>query len=387
MTSSPTTATDGSPPRKASPKGRRQRRSLVSPEVARALSRPPRHPWLTALAVIVVSLLIAEAWVRWVKPQLPVVRSGDAAEMILKARRIDDIAAAHPQLDMMFFGTSMMDSAVIPREMLGASKSARTAYNASIVGAPATTLVRWANEVALVDLRPKLIVVGVHPIDLLLTDPLNLNIQPGQADVVFARVERELRPGIVGAVDRAANDHVELVAQRGSLRQPKVMLEATWNQYRQNEPKPYIPLRDEDDWRQALEDDGTSKLFHNQTYKPTKALSDLRTNMVQKEFSVRDLNHLLGSFKTRGDEIGARVVVVIPPVPVEVWREGGVDMGSLGEGERLIKDASARYGFDVIDFTGRGYPTEMFADVLHSNRKGAVQFSHDLMAELERRGR
>jgi hypothetical protein len=316
-----------------------------------------------------------------------VVRSGDAAEMVLKARRINELAATKADIDVMFFGTSMMDSAIAPREFLAASTKFHSAYNASIVGAPAATQVRWVNDIALRDMKPKLIVVGVHPIDLLLTDPLNLNIQPGQADVVFSRVERELRPGVLGDIDRALNDHVELVAQRGSLRQPKVMLDATWNQYRQNDPKPYIPLRDEDDWKAALESDGTSKLFNGQTYKTTKALSDLRTNLQKKDFSADDVYRLLGVMSQRGRELGAEVVVVIPPVPLAAWTEGGVDMGSVKDGERLIREAAASYRLEVVDFTDKGYPNNLFADILHSNDKGAVQFSRDLVVELESRGR
>lgn len=361
------------------------RKSIISPKVARTIFTRPAHPWLTACVIVVVLLLVAELWVRWVKPQLPVVRSGDAAEMVLKAKRLNELADTQPQIDVMFFGTSMMDSAISPHEFLGASTKYKSAYNASIVGAPAATQVRWVNEIALRDMRPKLIVVGVHPIDLLLTDPLNLNIQPGQADVVFARVERELRPGPLGVADRSLNEHVELVAQRGSLRQPGVMMEATWNQYRGNEPKPFIPLRDEEDWKRALEPDGTSKLFHGQNYKTTKAVSDLKSNLQRKDFSANDVYRLLGTLSARGKELGAEVVVVIPPVPLKEWKDGGVDINSLRDGERLIKEAGASYHMDVIDFTDKNYPTSMFADILHSNEKGSVQFSHDLVVELETR--
>lgn len=359
----------------------------MHPRLARTIFRRPNHPWLTAAVVVVVLLLLAEAWVRWVKPQLPVIRSGDAAEMVLKARRLEELAATNPSIDVMFFGTSMMDSAIAPREFLQASTKFRSAYNASIVGAPAATQVRWVDEVALRDVKPKLIVVGVHPIDLLLDDPLNLNIQPGQADVVFSRVERELRPGVLGSLDRALNGNVQLVAQRGSLRQPKVMLDATLNQLAGNEPKASIPLRDEDDWKQALDADGTSKLFYGQSYKVTKAVGDLRSNLQKKDFSAGDVYRLLGALRARGDEIGAEVVVVIPPVPLAAWRDGGVDIASVRVGERLIKEAAASYRLDVIDFTDKGYPTEMFADVLHSNEKGATQFSRDLVVELETRQR
>lgn len=361
------------------------RRSIISPRAVDSIFRPPKHPWVAAVAVLVVLLLVAELWVRWVKPQLPVVRSGDAAEMILKARRIDELAATDPRLDVVFLGTSMMDSAISPREFLGASTKYRSAYNASIVGAPATTQVRWVEEIVLHDLRPRLIVVGVHPIDLLLTDPLNLNIQPGQSDVVFSRVERELRPGVLGTVDRYLNDNVELIAQRGSLRQPGVMMEATWNQYRHIDPKPFIPLRDEQDWKRALEPDGTSKLFHDQSYKPTKAVSDLRSNLQRKDFSANDVYRLLGALEQRARQFGAEVVVVIPPVPLEEWRAGGVDLASLRDGQELITQAGRSFGMDVIDFTDKRYPTSMFADILHSNAKGSVQFSHDLVVELETR--
>lgn len=370
---------------------RARRRTVVSPRVGRLLFHRPKHPWLTAAIVILVLLLLAEGWVRWVKPQLPIVRSGDAAEMILKARRLEELASTDPSgqapLDVIFFGTSMMDSAIVPREFLQASTKFHTAYNASVVGAPAATQVRWINEVALKEVRPKMIVIGVHPIDLLLDDPLNLNIQPGQADVVFARVERELRPGVVGDLDRAFNDHVELVAQRGSLRQPKVMLDATWNQFSNNDPKPQIPLRDEDDWKRALRPDGTSTLFYGQHYKVTKAVSDLRSNLQKKDFSADDVYRLLDTVNARGRELGAEVVVVIPPVPLTAWKDGGVDLNSLKEGERLIAEASKSYGLDVIDFTDKGYPNDMFADILHSNDRGAVQFSHDLVVELETRKR
>lgn len=372
----------GSPRRSPKRKRRAPRRGL-----GRFAFRRPTHPWLVSVAVLVVVLLVVECWVRWVKPQLPVQRSGDAAEMVLKARRIAELSGT--ELDVMFFGTSMVDLAIIPSEFVGASTRYRSAYNASVVGAPPSTQLRWIKEVALVDLEPKLVVVGLHPIDLLRNDPLDLNIDADQTDVVLARVERELRSGPLGALDRGLNDNVELVAQRGSLRQPEVMIEATWNQLRQNEPQPYLRLRDENDWRDALQPDGATRLpgFYDQAFRPTKVLSDLGEHFRSEDFSSVDVNRLLKALKERVSEWGGEIVVLIPPLPMQAWRAGGVDMRSLREGERVIKDLSASFGLDVLDFTDKGYPNELFADPVHANSTGAMQFSHDMVVELETRDR
>ncbi|MCX7620798.1 MAG: SGNH/GDSL hydrolase family protein [Acidimicrobiales bacterium] len=343
-----------------------------------------RRPWLSAVAVVVVALVAAEAFVRWIDPQLPVVRAGDAAEMILKARRIDEISKHSRKIDLVFFGTSMMDSAVAPQTFLDASTRFDTVYNAGVVGAPTATQVRWAKEIVLNRLDPGVIVLGIHPIDLLLTDVLNLNIQPAQADVIFARVLRETRPGMAGEVERALNENFELVRQRGNLRRPYVVADATWNRLRGNKPKGFIPLRDESFWADHLTPMGESSLFHGEDgqFRITAVQDQLRANLRSDAFAVADVHRLI---KAAQSEKGAQVVIVIPPVPLDAWREVAIDLGALRAGEELIKGIASQYRIPVIDFTDVGYENELFADLVHMNDQGAQRFSRDLSLALNGR--
>ncbi len=338
----------------------------------------PRHPWLAAVGVLLVVLLAAELLVRAVEEQLPVVRAGDAAEMILKARRVDELHDDGLEPEVVFFGTSMMDSAVSPSSFVRNSPRYGRVYNASVVGAPIATQVRWADEIVLDRLHPDVVVLGIHPIDLLLTDVFNLNIQASQSDVIFARVLRETQPGVLGDLNRSLNDDVALVKHRGSLRQPQVMGEAVWNAVTRTPPKPYIPLRDEDFWRDHLAPDGESSLYHGEGYRVTSVIEQLRKNLTPDAFYTNDVTRLVEVAKASG----AEVVLVVPPVPLATWKRYDVDLAALRQGQQVLYDVAAREGVRVVDFTDRGYDEESFADIVHMNDRGAERFSRELALEL-----
>jgi lysophospholipase L1-like esterase len=97
---------------------------------------------------------------------------------------------------------------------------------------------------------------------------------------------------------------------------------------------------------------------------------------------VADVHRLIQAAQS---ENGAEVIIVIPPVPLDAWREVGVDLGALRYGEDLIKSIAAQYGVPVIDFTDVGYENELFADLVHMNDQGAERFSRDLSLTLNGR--
>ena len=349
-------------------------------ELRRRLWAPPKRVVLTTLAVVVVAFLGAELFVRWIEPQLPVVRAGDDAEMVIKAKRIKEIGAHDPDVDVVFFGTSMMDSAVDPEAFLDSSQRYDSVYNAGVVGAPTRTQVRWATEVVLPSLDPDLIVLGIHPIDLLVNDVLNLNIQPQQADVVFAGVLRETKDGPVGALERFANDNSVLVQQRGSLRRPQLVVQGAWNQLTDTPPQKFIPKRTQEYWEPRISPLGESALFHGDEFNITGVKDQLRENMTPDSFSVADVHRL---FEVTLEE-GAEVVVVIPPIPVDAWRDVQIDFNALSAGTGLIRSIAAEYDVPVIDFSFAGnYANELFADLVHTNERGAERLSRDLARRLD----
>ncbi len=339
----------------------------------------PKHRALTTLAVVVVLVLGAELFVRWIEPQLPIVRAGDDAEMIIKARRITEMGAHDPQVDVVFFGTSMMDSAVDPEAFLDGSTRFDSVYNAGVVGAPTRTQVRWASEVVLPALDPDVIVLGIHPIDLLVNDVLNLNIQPQQADVVFAGVLRETKSGPIGAVERYANDHSVLVQQRGNLRRPELVLEATRNTITGTEPQKFIPKRTQEYWEPRISPLGESALFHGDEFNITGVKDQLRENLKPESFSVGDVHKLFEATLAEG----AQVVVVIPPIPTAAWGDVGIDFGALASGTALIRQIAAQYDVPVIDFSSANYDNALFADLVHTNERGAERLSRDLARQLD----
>lgn len=343
----------------------------------------PKHPWLVALGVIVVVLLVAEGVVRLVEPQLPTQRAGDAAEMIVKARQIDALRAdGDDQVDVVVFGTSMMDTSFSPSTMLARSERFDSVYNASVVGAPLATQLRWADEVVLDRLDPDLIVLGVHPVDLLLNDVLNLNIRPAQSDVIFARVLRETSDSPIAAADRFLYDNVALVRQRGPLRQPRIMWDATLRAA-QGEDKPgELALRDEAYWYQHLTPLGESSQFLGDPFNITAMKEQLRENLQLEAMGTTHLHALL----ERATESDAQVVVLVPPVPLRAWRDVGIDIGALDAGVALIGEIAGEYGVPVLDFSDAAYPNEQFADLLHSNDRGAIRFTTDVTARLDQLG-
>jgi hypothetical protein len=356
---------------------------LPVPSLASILFHRPRHPWLSAAAIGVVVVLLLEGYVRLIEKQFETQRAGDSAEMILKAERIREISKQDRHVNAVFFGNSMMDTAISPVIFENNSSTYKTAYNASVVGAPLQTRLRWSNEVVLKELDTDLIVVGVHPVDLLHTDFLKLNQDPQQADVIFSQVLRETDASLFGTIDRGLNDNIALVRNRGVLRKPRVVWDAT-GRYIRREPKPKeFEVRTEDDWREMLKDDGEISLFHKQDFKQESIKNTgpkLAENLQEANFSTTELEALL----TNLGATGKKVVVVIPPVPLDAWEAAGVNLDALHAGNKIISEAAAAHQMQVVDFTDRGYKNGMFGDVLHPNDLGSVKFSKDLAVELDK---
>lgn len=345
--------------------------------------RRPRHPWIFAIAVVVVVGLLLEGFVRWVEPQFETLRAGDSAEMILKAERIEQLGKESPKVDLVFFGNSMMDTAISPDVLIKNSSTVTSGYNAAVVGAPLQTRLRWSQEIVLANLDPQTIVLGVHPVDLLHTDFLKVNQDATQADVIFAKVLRETDQSRLGSLQRAVNDNVALVRDRGILRKPRSLWDATWRQIRR-QPKPKeFDVRTEEDWQAWLKDDGEVAMFHKEAFKPESIKNvgpKLRENLQVDNYSTTELRTLLDYLASTGKQ----VVLVIPPVPLQAWQDAGVDMDALRAGTRLIADTGNEYGFTTIDFTERGYKNGLFVDLLHSNDLGSLQFSKELAGELDK---
>lgn len=343
--------------------------------------RRPAHPWLAAAGVIVVILLMLELYVRAIENQFETLRAGDSSEMILKAERLQTMRGQH--IGAVFFGNSMMDTAVSPAFFVKNSKAYPTAYNAAVVGAPLQTRLRWGKEVVLRELDPDVIVVGIHPVDLLHTDFLKLNQDPQQADVIFSKVLRETDTSPVGSLDRTLNASLAVVRNRGVLRKPRTVWDATLRQIR-GQPKPKeFDVRTEEEWQQLLKNDGEISLFHGVDFKQESIKNTgpkIKENLQAKNFSTAELTTLLDALAATGK----RVVVVIPPVPLEAWGQAGVDLAALHKGNELITREGAARGMRVVDFTDRGYKNAWFGDVLHANGKGSVQFSKELAEELDK---
>ncbi len=328
--------------------------------------------------MVVAVLALAEGGVRAIEPDLPVVRAGDEAEMVIKARQMDAAAATSSAVDVVFLGTSMMDSAIDPKEFQRNSARFGTVYNASIVGAPLATQVRWTRDIVLDRLDPSVVVLGVHPIDVLRKDVFDLNIRPDQADVIFGTVERELRPGLPGDLDRWFHEHAALVRQRGNLRRPSVVASAAWDRVSGTPPEKYLPKRDAAFWAAHLGPQGGSTLFEGVSFRVSDVADRLRENLTPDGFVTADLERLLDVLAAEG----AKVVLVVPPVPLDAWVHVGVDRRVLRQGQDLIADIAAARRLPVLDFTDRNYPNELFADVVHLNDRGAVRFSRELALAL-----
>ena len=303
--------------------------------------------------------------------------------MILKAERLQAMGSQQRHVGAVFFGNSMMDTAISPAFFTKNSKTYPTAYNAAVVGAPLQTRLRWGKEVVLRDLDPDVIVVGIHPVDLLHTDFLKLNQDPQQADVIFSKVLRETDTSPVGALDRSLDANLAVVRNRGVLRKPRTLWDATLRQVR-GQPKPKeFDVRTEAEWQQMLKNDGEISLFHGVDFKQESIKNTgpkIKENLQAKNFSTAELTGLLDALQ----DTGRRVVVVIPPVPLDAWKLAGVDIDALHKGNEIIEREGAARNMRVVDFTDRGYKNARFGDVLHANEKGSVQFSKDLAEELDK---
>jgi len=351
------------------------------PSLGSLVFHRPRHPWRAAVVVVLVVVLLLEGYVRLIENQFATQRAGDSAEMILKADRIREISKQDRHVDAVFFGNSMMDTAISPVVFENNSTDYKVAYNASVVGAPLQTRLRWSDEVVLKELDTDLIIVGVHPVDLLHTDFLKLNQDAQQADVIFSQVLRETDSSVLGAVDRTLNDTVALVRNRGVLRKPRTVWDATARVVRREAKPKEFDVRTEDDWREMLKEDGEISLFHKKEFKQESIKNTgpkIKENLQEVNFSTVELEALL----TNLGATGKRVVVVIPPVPLDAWSAAGVNLDALHAGNKIIIEAAAAHQMRAIDFTDRGYKNGVFGDVLHANEIGSVKFSKELALEL-----
>lgn len=369
-------------------------------------ARPPRRPRLAGRAALalVATLLVAEGLARVLGSHLPPLLTGDDIEMELKAARIDQLAAGPvaQQPQVVVFGNSMLDAGLSPEVFTAASADWDRAYNAALIGAPVTSQARWAEQHVLDGLDPGLVVLGVSPLDLLDVNPLDLldvGRGEGRSQTVEAAFDASLDrldPTPLQRLQAWADDTSYLVRHRASLRTPRALGRAIGDTVTGAPAREGIPQkatvqggqvvdRDRAFWEGAIRPTGGTSQFHERRLDQSRdpdLEGRIASAVVSADYRPERLRTLLEAVQAEG----RRVVVVAPPLAVSTMSAEPGARQRLAEGIELMRSVAEPFGAEVLDFTSRPFPLEMFADVSHLNGPGADRFSRALALALDEAG-
>ena len=117
-------------------------------------------PAIVTLVAALVVLLVAEGASRVVEPRVPVQTRWGSADIDLKVEQMERLSA-DGGVDVVFLGSSIVNSGVDPAAFVKQSPWATSAYNASMAAASPRVLERWAAEVVFPMLTPKTVVIGL----------------------------------------------------------------------------------------------------------------------------------------------------------------------------------------------------------------------------------
>lgn len=339
-------------------------------------TRHQRRMVLVRLVGIVIAVvLVSELFVRWISPQLPPAQTAGAGEVQIKDSQIDQRSPG--PVGVVFIGDSTLDSGADPTVVVDTWAAAGTSYNASLMGSRLPTLSRWYTEVVRPGLAPELVVQGVN-----LTLVSDLGIGPDQLGAYDAALTANIDVATADGwqqLSSAAAERAYLVRHRNALRSPSVLLQATANRITGQEPA-LQSVRPPGFWERVVSPTGQITEFFDGVAAPTgpSGLMDGIQAVLDGGTSTVSLDALMQRYR----DADQAVVVVIPPVALEVLAASGIDVAVWRDRTRDLVEHLRDDGVAVVDFTDAGYPRQLFFDPFHLNREGSTRFSTELAGQL-----
>lgn len=337
--------------------------------------RPRTVTVAVGLVLVLVALLGAEGATRYLEPAMYGRDAGNAPEAVRKADQMAALSANPPEV--VAVGDSSLDAGFDPQAFLAASSTFSSAYNASLVGSRVPTQQLWNEQLVIPDLHPRLAIQGLSPA---LTLRLDNAIDPNVVDNVLNQSVRSLDDSLGQRVERAASSWSALVRNRSSLRSPREVWEALGRRVR-GEAAPASATNPPGYWDRNLAADGQNEAYADGVVGPTApaGLIPLLQKLVAGDQDLQPVDALVRSYK----KAGVPLVVVIPPVALDVLSDSGVDAGKWRAATTTLVDHLRAGGVPVIDMTDAGFDRTLFFDPLHLNDAGAHRFSTELAHRVD----
>jgi hypothetical protein len=341
--------------------------------VGSAASR--RRPRLSgALLALVIVLLAAELAVRLAAGHLPSPQTWSAPEAQHKADQLAGWTGRFGRPDVVVFGASMADNGLDPAVMDTSLGRAGAAYNASLVGTSLESVALWATHFVVPKLRPRVVVLGMSPVEL------NPNVPNEQSSIEAFRdapaARRSLgRETLLAKADRLLGDVSSLFRYRKVLRTVTL-----WTAGRSNGAKGAATVNDPALTPQGMSLTGRDTPYGTFLGRPVSAQTragqyqgDLFHHFTIGAEKTAALRQLVVDLRTEG----ARVVIVELPLTndaVAYLPHGQGDLTATGEALRLVA------GQTGSDYLATGvWPTSLFADPGHLNGRGAEALTTQVM--------
>ena len=343
-----------------------------TPQADHAARAGRARPFLVReVAVAVIVVLLAELGVRVVASHLPQPQTWPTPEAQEKIDQLSSWQGSHPHVGLVVGGASMADVAVDAGDVAGAVGPGEAGYNAALEGSPLAAIAPWLTKVVVPRLRPRVVVLGLSPIEL------NPNVAGEAAtDASFLSVDpiaRALgRESWLQRLNRWAGDVSYLFRYRTQLRAP-----SSWTTARPAHPDNPALTADGRDLRFApLTMSQFDTVFTN--------LRDLEAQIARTEFDrftvgpqqVAQVGSLVRQLRAEG----AAVVVVDLPVAPEalgLMPRGDADRQAVATS---LANISQQTGARFID--AGVWPDTLFADPIHLNAAGASRLTSRLRADL-----
>jgi hypothetical protein len=266
--------------------------------------------------------------------------------------------------DVVFLGTSMVNAAVIPSVF--DAGAGLTSYNAALSSGTPRLMEAWALHVVIPRVHPKVVVIGVSSVDL--TDA-------GVSETAFFDAFRDSPAGrealgretLLDRTDRWLRDHVALWDHRTELRDPAAVLDAI----RGKTPT-------QDSVAASMDPQGHLTNLDNQSFLQThrSGIAGVSIWSLGTE-EPNALRRLIAGVEATG----ARAVLVEMPVTPEYIAfhpRGDADYAAF---KQAIAGIAQTTSVPLIDLD-QPRDHALFADELHLNRVGAIQFSAALARAL-----
>ncbi len=318
---------------------------------------------------ILIVFAAAELIVRKVADDLPNQMRLHTASAQVKYDEIQEIHEAGETRDVVFGGSSIADNAFNPNQFT--EITGESSFNAAVEGAGIRVNGPWMIDEVIPGLDPKVLVVGVNPLDF-------------NAGLTYGWVVRSYRsawvtkPGLLADIERDAGEYSDLVWERPLLRNVNRYGDVWKALFGNHRTIDEVELQSRN-----YGENGDKRLIFDSGGLPP---DEIKTRYFSKyDFDTTLFSDWQPLFDT-AEERGIQLVIVNMPV-----QDGFKDLNPNGPAGYSDEVEQMRKGFvdrgaDWIDASEWISEPQLFTDLHHLNSKGAEIITAKLAETLESQG-